>query len=61
MSDIAGTTRDTIDTLVENKYGKFNFTDTAGLRRQSKYMIISKNTVLSVQKWLLNAVMCALL
>lgn len=36
VSDIAGTTRDTIDTLVENKYGKFNFTDTAGLRRQSK-------------------------
>lgn len=36
VSDIAGTTRDSIDTLVENKYGKFNFTDTAGLRRQSK-------------------------
>ncbi len=36
VSDIAGTTRDTIDTLVENSFGRFNFTDTAGLRRQSK-------------------------
>ncbi|MBQ1388553.1 MAG: ribosome biogenesis GTPase Der [Clostridia bacterium] len=36
VSDIAGTTRDTIDTLVENDHGKFNFTDTAGLRRKSK-------------------------
>ncbi len=36
VSDIAGTTRDAIDTLIENKFGKFNFTDTAGLRRKSK-------------------------
>ncbi|MCQ2478693.1 MAG: ribosome biogenesis GTPase Der [Clostridia bacterium] len=36
VSDIAGTTRDAIDTLIENKYGRFNFIDTAGLRRQSK-------------------------
>ena len=36
VSDIAGTTRDAIDTLVENKFGRFNFTDTAGLRRKSK-------------------------
>ncbi len=36
VSDIAGTTRDTIDTLVENEYGRFNFTDTAGLRRKSR-------------------------
>ncbi|MCQ2450423.1 MAG: ribosome biogenesis GTPase Der [Clostridia bacterium] len=36
VSDIAGTTRDAIDTLVENKFGSFNFIDTAGLRRQSK-------------------------
>ncbi|MEE0927788.1 MAG: ribosome biogenesis GTPase Der, partial [Acutalibacteraceae bacterium] len=36
VSDIAGTTRDAIDTLVENKFGQFNFTDTAGLRRKSK-------------------------
>ena len=36
VSDIAGTTRDAIDTLVENKFGKFNFIDTAGLRRSSR-------------------------
>ena len=36
VSNIAGTTRDAIDTRVENEYGTFNFIDTAGLRRQSK-------------------------
>ena len=36
VSDIAGTTRDAIDTKVENKHGKFTFIDTAGIRRQSK-------------------------
>ena len=36
VSDIAGTTRDSIDTVIENKYGKYRFTDTAGLRRYSK-------------------------
>ena len=36
VSDIAGTTRDSTDTFIENKYGKFNFIDTAGLRRKSK-------------------------
>ena len=36
VSDIAGTTRDAVDTEVENEYGKFTFIDTAGIRRQSK-------------------------
>lgn len=36
VSNIAGTTRDTTDTFIENKYGKFNFIDTAGIRRKSK-------------------------
>lgn len=36
VSDIADTTRDAIDTFVENKFGKFNFIDTAGLRRNSR-------------------------
>ncbi|MCI6496277.1 MAG: ribosome biogenesis GTPase Der [Anaeromassilibacillus sp.] len=36
VSNIAGTTRDSIDTRVVNKFGKFNFIDTAGLRRKSK-------------------------
>ena len=36
VSDIAGTTRDAIDSRVENQYGIYNFIDTAGIRRQSK-------------------------
>lgn len=36
VSDIPGTTRDAIDTVVENEYGKFTFIDTAGIRRQAK-------------------------
>ncbi|MBQ0098484.1 MAG: ribosome biogenesis GTPase Der [Oscillospiraceae bacterium] len=36
VSDIAGTTRDSIDTKIENKHGTFVFIDTAGMRRKSK-------------------------
>ncbi len=36
VSDIPGTTRDAIDTVIENDYGKFNLIDTAGIRRQAK-------------------------
>ena len=36
VSDIAGTTRDAVDTHVENEHGKFTFIDTAGIRRASK-------------------------
>ena len=36
VSNIAGTTRDASDTIVENKHGRFVFIDTAGLRRKSK-------------------------
>ncbi len=36
VSDIAGTTRDSIDTVVENRFGKYNFIDTAGIRRKSR-------------------------
>lgn len=36
VSDIAGTTRDSIDTAVENSHGKFIFIDTAGIRRKNK-------------------------
>ena len=36
VANEAGTTRDAIDTMVENQYGKFIFTDTAGLRKRGK-------------------------
>lgn len=36
VSDIAGTTRDAVDTYVENEYGKYVFIDTAGIRRKSR-------------------------
>ena len=36
VSNIAGTTRDAVDTPFENEHGKFTFIDTAGIRRQSK-------------------------
>ena len=36
VSDIAGTTRDAIDTYFENKNGKYVLIDTAGIRKKSK-------------------------
>lgn len=36
VSNIPGTTRDAVDTEVDNEYGAFTFIDTAGIRRQSK-------------------------
>lgn len=36
VSSMAGTTRDAVDTLFENEYGRYNLIDTAGIRRSSK-------------------------
>ncbi len=36
VSDVAGTTRDATDTVIENEHGKYVFIDTAGIRRKSK-------------------------
>ncbi len=36
VSDIAGTTRDAIDTEFSNEFGKYIFIDTAGIRKKSK-------------------------
>ncbi len=36
VSDVAGTTRDAIDSYFENEWGKYCFIDTAGMRRKSK-------------------------
>ena len=62
VSDIAGTTRDTIDTMVENQYGKFNFTDTAGLRRQSKiYDDIEKYSILRAKMAIERSDVCVIM
>lgn len=36
VSNVAGTTRDAIDSYFENETGKYNFIDTAGMRKKSK-------------------------
>lgn len=36
VSNVPGTTRDAVDTLITNKYGKYIFVDTAGIRRNAK-------------------------
>ena len=36
VSNVAGTTRDAVDSEIDNKYGKYVFIDTAGIRRKSK-------------------------
>ena len=36
VSDVAGTTRDSVDADVDNAYGKYTFVDTAGIRKKSK-------------------------
>ena len=62
VSDIAGTTRDSIDTLVENKYGKFNFTDTAGLRRRSKvYDNIEKYSIIRAKMAIERSDVCVIM
>ena len=36
VSNMAGTTRDAIDSYFENEHGRYNFIDTAGMRKKSK-------------------------
>ena len=47
VSNVAGTTRDAIDSYFENDKGKYNFIDTAGMRKKSKVEdVIEKYSVL---------------
>jgi len=62
VSDIAGTTRDAIDTMVENKYGRYNLIDTAGLRRKSKVEDkIEKYSVLRAKMAIERADVCVIM
>ena len=62
VSNIAGTTRDAIDSFVENEHGKFTFIDTAGIRRQSKVLDrIEKYSVLRAHAAVERADVCLLL
>ena len=62
VSNIAGTTRDAIDSFVENEFGKFTFIDTAGIRRQSKVLDkIEKYSVLRAHAAVDRADVCLLL
>lgn len=50
VSDVAGTTRDAVDTKLENEYGSFVLIDTAGIRRKSRVNEqIEKYSVLRAQ------------
>ncbi len=62
VSDIAGTTRDAIDTEIRNKHGHFLFIDTAGLRRRSKVDdAIEKYSVLRAEMAVERADVCVIM
>ncbi len=62
VSDIPGTTRDAVDTRVENEFGKYTFIDTAGIRRQSKVEDrIEKFSVLRAKMAVERADVCVLM
>ncbi len=62
VSDIAGTTRDAIDTTIENQYGRFTLIDTAGLRRRNKVEdTIERYSVIRAQMAIERADVCAIM
>ena len=62
VSDIAGTTRDAIDTYFENKHGKYIFVDTAGIRRKNKvYDKLEKYSVLKAKSAIEKANVCLIM
>ena len=62
VSDIAGTTRDAIDTYFENKHGKYVFVDTAGIRRKNKvYDQLEKYSVLKAKSAIEKANVCLIM
>ena len=62
VSNMAGTTRDAIDSRFENDKGKFVFIDTAGIRRRSKVQEdIEKYSVLRAQMAIDRADVCLIM
>ncbi|MBR2388459.1 MAG: ribosome biogenesis GTPase Der [Clostridia bacterium] len=62
VSDIAGTTRDAVDTHIDNEFGKFTLIDTAGIRRKSKVNDkIEKYSVLKAHMAVERAEVCLLI
>ncbi len=62
VSDVAGTTRDAVDSPFENQYGRYLFIDTAGIRRKSRVDDrIEKFSVLRAQMAIERADVCLIL
>ena len=62
VSDVAGTTRDAVDTPFENSFGKYIFIDTAGIRRKSKVEErVEKFSVMRAQLAIERADVCLIL
>ena len=62
VSDVAGTTRDAVDSFFENEYGKYTFIDTAGIRRKSKVEErVEKFSVMRAQMAIDRADVCLIL
>ena len=62
VSDMAGTTRDAIDSFFENEFGRYTFIDTAGIRRQNKiFDKIEKYSVLRAHAAVERADVCLIL
>ena len=62
VSSIAGTTRDAIDTNIENEHGSFVFIDTAGIRRKSRVDDdVEKYSILRAQMAVERADVCVIM
>ena len=62
VSNIAGTTRDAVDTEIENQFGRFLLIDTAGIRRKSKVEdAIEKYSILRAKMAIERAQVCVIL
>ena len=62
VSNMAGTTRDAVDTMVENSFGRYMFIDTAGIRRKSRVEErVEKFSVMRAQMAIERADVCAIM